>query len=925
MKTSSVKSELWRLILLPAISITLLLSATITLLYMNALDRFVDQRGRLLAEKTAHLAHIAIRNHNPEILQQILKSTLEEPMIRAIHVEDHEQQISQHFGPRFLDITSKAPEREDLAQIAYSNYTARFSYPIADENGQDLVGMLEIELALSSYWVTIYQTLLIVVLATTACLLLAGYFAVKLHGNIARPTNIINAAIGKLSAGELNTRIKGEFAYEFQQLAQNVNTMASIQEHAQQDMQLHIEQSMEDLRETLETIEIQNIELDIARKEAIAASQIKSEFLANTSHEIRTPLNGIIGFTNLAMKTPLNDKQRSYVQTIHDSAQNLLTVINDILDFSKIESGKIVLDYIPLPLRQVVESAVDTLTYDAQEKNLQILTIIDNNIPPQLMGDPLRFSQIITNLLSNAVKFSSKGTITIELSLEHFEENRVMVKGAVSDEGIGLSDEQQQKLFSAFAQADTSISREYGGTGLGLAICKGLVNRMNGSVGVNSEPDKGATFWFTAELGVDPHFAATEYHYLHHKRLLISSDIEAGYRQLASLTESWGAQTHWIQSVHDIFTTLRNEQQSGLGYDLILLDVSPNERRLPLGLLDNLAEQLENEFGCKLIICCTAGHKMLFAQHASSSAIEFVTKPISQASLLQACGHAMDLDLENSDELAPNAPPAECNVLLVDDNEANLQLASEFLQDLKVIVTQAKSGEEAIQLYADKTFDLVFMDIQMPGMDGMQTTQKLRQMESGKRTPIIALTAHSMTEHKTDLLIAGMDDCIRKPVSQDQLAHMLTRWLGLQQHSVAPEPRLGGLYPASATHTAESNGPVNINQCLSLANHKPDLAKDMLKMLIDNLQTEKKAINDSFRAQNWAVLQDLIHKLYGSSCYTGVPHLRGLSGLIDKTLQARQTDALAPMIRSLNSAMDQLIHWQKNTTIDELFTVETAE
>ncbi|WP_020210492.1 response regulator [Gilvimarinus chinensis] len=920
MKTSSVKSELWRLILLPAISITLLLSATLTFLYMSALDRFVDQRGRLLAEKTAQLAHIAIRNHNPEILRQILESTLEEPMVRAILVEDHEQQQSQHFGPRFLDITKKAPSADNMAQIAYSNYTARFSYPIVDDKGLDPVGVLEIELSLSSYWITIYQTLLIVVLATTACLLLAGFFAIKLHGNIIGPTKIINDAICKLSNGDLSARIDSDFAHEFQQLAQNVNIMASTQQYAQQDMQQHIEQSMDDLRETLETIEIQNIELDIARKDAIAASQIKSEFLANTSHEIRTPLNGIIGFTNLAMKTPLNEKQRSYVQTIHDSAQNLLTVINDILDFSKIESGKIVLDYIPLPLRQVVESAVDAVAYDAQEKNLQILTIIDNNIPPQLLGDPLRFSQILTNLIGNAVKFSSKGTITVELSLERFEENKITLKGAVTDQGIGLNEEQQRQLFSAFTQSDASISREHGGTGLGLAICKGLIKQMNGNLGVDSELDMGATFWFTAELGVDPHFVASEHHPLKNKRLLICSDIEAGYRQLASLTEQWGAETHWISSVHDIFTTLRREQQGGQDYDVTILDVSPGERRLPLGLLDNLAEQLESEFHCTLIISCTANHKVLFSQHISASSIEFVVKPITHSSLLHACNHAMNLNVESSQALTPPPQPTEHHVLLVDDNEANLQLASEFLQGLNVKVTQAKSGEQAIELHLEQKFDLIFMDIQMPGMDGIQTTQEIRRQESNTRTPIVALSAHSLSEHKTDLLISGMDDCLRKPVSQDQLAHVLTRWLGLNQGSLFPDARLLHRSGDSFTQTAEASGPVNINQCLGLANHKADLAKDMLKMLIDNLQEEKRSINDAFQAQNWATLQDLIHKLYGSSCYTGVPHLRGLSGLIDKALQARQTGVLAPMIKSLNAAMDQLITWQKNNNIDELFT-----
>ena len=924
MKTSSVKTEVWRLILLPAISITLLLSATLTFLYITKLDSFVDQRGRTLAEKTAHLAHIAMRSDSPELLQQLIKSTLEEPLVRAVHVFDEINNENHHTGPRFQPTLADAGPVNGAARVARTEHSTRFAYPIVNGQGEKPLGWLEIELVLSPYWVTVYQMLLIVVLATTACLLLAGYLAVKLHANITDPLHLIGTVIDQLSKGQLESRVKGQFAYEFEKLAEAVNTMADSQEQAQHDMQLHIDQSMEDLRETLETIEVQNIELDMARKEALAASQIKSEFLANTSHEIRTPLNGIIGFTNLALKTPLEDKQRGYLQTIHDSAQNLLTIINDILDFSKIESGKLVLDYVPLPLRQVVESAVDTLAFEALEKNLQIVTVIDNSIPPQLMGDPLRFTQIISNLLGNAIKFSQRGTISIDITLEHFEENQITIKVAVTDEGIGLTQEQQAQLFSAFAQADASISREYGGTGLGLAICKGLVDRMHGSVGVRSEPEKGATFWFTAKLGVDPNYAAPEQNCLRGKRVLICSDSELGYRQLESLADCWQALTLWINSIHDIFPTLRKEQAAGFPYHLMILDVSPDERKLPPALLGNLAEQLELEFSCKVIVCCMPAHRQMFEQHTNSRTIAFVQKPITYEHLLDAISDSLGVDLSTGEQPEPLASSIpERHVLLVDDNEANLQLTTEFLRDLNVEVTQAHSGDEAIALFQQNRFDIVFMDIQMPGMDGMETTGHLRQLEieEGKRTPIVALTAHSMTEHKTDLLIAGMDDCIRKPVTEEQLAHMLDRWTKRKdtpQDAIVYAPQAPA-EPTPSQRVHASSGPVNISQCLALANQKVDRARDMLVMLIDSLPAEQKRINGLAADQNWSELREPIHKLYGSSCYCGVPYLRALAGLLDKALQADQTESVVPILESLNRAIDELFAWAERADIDQAF------
>lgn len=916
MKANSVKIEVWRLILLPAISLTLVLSAILTFMYASKLSHFVEQRGLLLTEKTAQLIYIALDNDQPQLLESLMQATIEEPMVRAIHVYDAHNNRPYHSGPRFFIAPEQAVSNQADVQMTRTDKGYRFRTAITAGNQPNL-GWLDIELTLSSYWLSVYQMLLIVLLAVVACLVLAAYLAIKLHGNITQPLTRIRRVLDKLSQGQLDARVTDRFNSEFQLLADTVNAMAETQEQAQQDMQSHIEQSMEDLHETLETIEIQNIELDMARKEALAASQIKSEFLANTSHEIRTPLNGIIGFTNLTLKTELDNKQKNYLETIHNSAQNLMAIIDDILDFSKIESGKLVLDYAPISLRALAENTVATLAFAAQEKSLQVVTIIDNNIPPQLMGDPLRFNQVLSNLLSNAIKFSQQGTISIEFSLLHFAEHQVTLKVAVKDEGIGLSKEQQAQLFSAFSQADSSISRQHGGTGLGLAICKGIVSRMQGEVAVDSCPDQGATFWFTAKLGVDPNYAAPAQDLLKDKRFLICSSNALNYRQLESLASSWQAHTSRIESIHDIFPQLRAQSAAAKPYHLLIIDVEPDERKLPPALLGNLAEQLLVEFSCKMIVCCIGAHIDLFTQLPHNHTIAFVSKPITHDNLLNAVSQSLDVALDaNQGRQSEPIKPAQ-RILLVDDNQANLQLTSELLRDLNVQVSLANSGEQAVACFAPDKFDLIFMDIQMPGMDGMETTRMIRQQEAGqhKRTPIVALTAHSLSEYKADLLIAGLDDCIRKPVSEPQLAQMLTRWtdLSLSQRRQTPVPETSDSLPD------DPSSPVNISQCLALANHKAELARDMLVMFMDSLEDEQQALNSAYQAQDFTLLQQLSHKLYGSCCYTGVPHLRSIVGLMDKSLSAGQTSELEAIVQCVNNALNNLKQWSYGKNLERLF------
>ncbi|MDH5518597.1 MAG: response regulator [Gammaproteobacteria bacterium] len=916
MNSYSIRKRVLLLALLPTAITVFSLVAYFTYSNINDIGNRLSERGQSLSRYLSQISEFGVFSGNTALLNNLIENTLDDPDIYKVEITDHNNTIITSITQNKESVVSKKPYafliKENLLTFKSDIINTEieiddFSERVTDTSNNKKIGSVILTMSslnTSDLQLNIFFKSLIIAFSGLA---LSTVLALSISQGVINPIQSLTSAVRRVAAGNLNVHVNADTSGELETLVVGFNNMTEELSITRHNLQNQVSAATQSLKNTLDELERQNITLDISKSHAIEASRIKSEFLANMSHEIRTPMNGILGFTELLRKTDLSEQQFQYLETIQTSSNNLLTIIDDILDFSKIESGKLTIENIKFDLLDLIENIIAIMLPMAQKKSLEILFHRSTDMPRHLLGDPVRLRQIILNLLGNAIKFTEQGYVAIRIIYNKLNDNQYNFKFTITDTGVGMNEANKNRLFNAFTQADTSITRRFGGTGLGLVISRSLASLMRGEIDFESSLDSGSVFWLSIPLfeskpnNGNTHTALEDKHAIMYES---SSQLRLNTRQLLN---SWKCHTQHITQANQLTSLLHNNiihfnfMVIGIGYqqmhddtDFSVYIKACQQHRIPVFALISSGEQsrYQNYYDQGFALCIQR-----------NTPAEKIFSEISH----YFAGTSSNARRKNT-EL--NADWSHINILVVDDNQINLHLVKSILNNWKVSVTTADNGEDAVAVCAKTEFDLIFMDLHMPVLDGIDATKKIRQESScNNKTRIIALTANAMPEEKHQILNSGMNDILIKPVTEQQIYDKIKQQCELDNSSSANTNLLEPLVINQTSLVCYDK-----TEAIKLAGGNAELADELFNMLIAELPAYQEKIRHAINSKQIKDLKHFTHKINGATSYCATPKLRESAVRLESNIDNKQLDTVYDDAKELLTSIDDLLKYHHSLT-----------
>lgn len=897
MKGMGIKYQLRLTTLIPVFVVALLFAVFYNGQFNTDLKEYVSRLGETCIRQLMPAAQLAMMRNDPRTLQGLINASTINRDVMALAFYDAEGRLIAYRGgkhsihkpfvpPQFTgDYVQRRHIKEYIVNFIapitlpkfnlYSNLPFKPSTGTQPWQADDILGWLSIDIDTQPLQIQRYQMYIITIFITLIGLLISLTIHYFLSRRIYLPIARLRRSMKQINRNEFETQINASSRGELGEIERGCAHLQAQYLGTIRDLNQHIETATEDLQQSLELLEEKNIELSLEKKKTEERSRHKSEFLANMSHEIRTPMNGVIGFTNVLLETKLDTLQLDYVKTIKSSAQDLLNLINDILDYSKIDAGKLHLDCIPLDLRACVDEVLTLAAPNAHKKGVDLIPSTEVNVPRMVLGDPLRIKQILTNLVSNAIKFTDHGYVLVHTSIEQESDTNYHLNISISDTGIGISKEDQVKLFQAFNQADTSITRRYGGTGLGLVICKKLAEAMQGRIVLTSEMHKGSTFSIKVILEKLAAYEVEKHqtHRFDHLKVLCFDDNSLQLESLCNGLGCWGIECVRVHSFHQLGEAFTKHKDCEIAF------LNVNEG----------CEKLVGQLLKKQSIPCVLLSKWIIHDAQALGAAAFLYKPLNAqklydtvAALLNQSPEAHRNDMELLD-LRHRLQIKHPNILIAEDNPVNRMLFNSLLCDLSTI-TAVEDGEQAVSACEQHNFDLLILDLQMPKLNGLKAAGLIRQKSQRCRdVPIILISANTSDVNQGELKRANIALLLQKPVDEKQLInHVLER-----------------LDQAEATRTPAIDWPL----CIQKLSGNTAVAEEFLARFVQELYVNRVEFIGLLKQRDLNGLENAAHKLHGACCFCGVPRLQDQVVLLEQ--QARE----AKNAHELKHTVDTLLHY----------------